>query len=592
MDSDEFDEKLKNCNYSYNRVKTSLLHVGRLLTGDMNEEGSTTKYAQKTECEIIPYGGFGLIHVSELFSGEKWRSLDDKLLQYLIPHDVDLMLLCDTCLLNKSTADPPAEQSDILPCKRIAAVVLELLKYVHKDGRVENVSHVDSSYSHIRIKDVTNVEIDVTIANKGENLKVTDAKQLNIEMAIKAYQDFPDDTIETSVRFMRVKVRAALAYAIFQNTLHEAIKKLNKDVKEILQRSKNLEIPPEFLSQFSYTNVEETILLNEMDLARNIGLVEAAIETKNADDLWRLIKASGPPVLGDIVCLQDPNEKQKKQMFVYETIHRNLSGNSETQLDIKWWRILGQLGDIGVMVRVYYEEHKELPDILSLREIINDVEYLVQNEDEIVKPTEIYMLAHGNTNDKGGAIPEGMEYNYWVSGEPGLACYMNFTRYLKDAFINNRHVKKRKIQELNGLTVSYTNPYYLSNIKENEIEGRGIEIYIGNEKVTDASQIYVICKRLLGRSEKKDSSVKDDVIKPQISSFQIHKNIVSKIVSLRDFNTISCLSFIDSDAAETYNKETIPLRTLHNTEGGARVFRTAASLTGLLLIFLGSIVPR
>lgn len=591
-----FQVEYRLCEESFDRVMKILSKAGNLLTGN-NESMDSVGYTHNTTCAIIPHGGFGLLKAVD-WSMDWILGLDNDILEHLMPYDVDILMFCDTCVSDRSEDDG---NGDVLECDDLAAMLVVLVNSIGGEHLIS--ARRGDSYSQIIIDYKKQVDVMIVKAAIGGlsseyNDKV---KQLNLEKTIRAYLDFPEDDIETSTRFLRIKVRAALAHEVSKGrNAEEIIKYMNKSKQELLDVSKNLEVVLDNVSEF--TTKIERIELDELNTKRNITLALNAIAKEDSQALVNILLQIGKETNGSnkFEMLMNVVTRRHRRLSEYLFIYKCLAESRNLTKYVNEWEVLSYMKDLAFVIRLYQGEKRRIPSYEELKDVLDLIGEKTETN-TLPRPTRIYMDLHGRlTAPASPDDPIDPENNislnlpskfplenlkYFITGVPGRLCYSApvQTITLEDAF--NEMPATTKFEESLPLSILYS-------VDRNE-QGRVIEFHTEETRIEDIADIYILSSLLFyGKKYHFNPDIVTDLHFKEFSSSDIIENLgkFNVFEKVQSINSHSCLGYSDLYSEEYYNKDSQDLRILNKyNQGGANM---SASLLGIFLIAVASLVPR
>ena len=575
---DRFRNTYNKCNSYYESVKEDLLKAGNLLTG--NKDANSAGYSHTTTCAIMPYGGFGILHTVNF--DDSWiNGLDEQILRFLRPFDVDIIMFCDTCI-----PDEHEQGSEgVLMCDYLVDIIISLLNSINKEKGADYAKRSSpESISQIRIEG--NIPVNVTLVKALVGLKELPLESFNLDQAKRTYLDFSQDAIQTSTRFRHVKARAALAhkYSITKDN-NETIYSLNESKEKIMEISKNLDDIEASTSGFGITT--KRIQLREDNLDRNAVFTYQAILEDDVQTLINTVNASKGLSLEVLQKL--PTDRH---LFVYQTLVENDILN-EHAYD---WNLLSYFNDIGFIVLLYKNYNSRFPTAGELEKLVEDIEK--KSIDDVSKPSEIFMVTHGGLSKPNISFDLRDGLTYGISGIPGLPCYNLFSRQkgnLKDAF------SKIDITTFTSESLPFLIEYSV-NRGDTKTD---IEFFtIDGIQLKDIVDIYILSS-LLFLGETSDRILYHHS-KP-FTSTDIANNL-NELHSLKDVKTFishSCLVYEDEDARDYYNRDTVSLRSIsgggttrrrgnssREVGGGRGPAGPIIALVGCLVTVVCALVPR
>lgn len=550
----------------YAEVVPLLQRAGRVLTGE--DKKTSLGYGKNTSCSIIPHGGFGLLDSTQFFSHA--TILDSELIPFLTPFDLDIMLFCNKCL------ETHEEDKETLLCEDISSILITVLNSFTGDPDFSRKP--DSDYSHVYIpsKNPGDPPVDIAIVNalegglKGEISNKY--QQLNIEKAILAYSHFPEDLIEESPRFMRVKIRAALANEILRykqeaDSVKKAIENMNENKKELLKIEKNLTLVEMAMSEF--TSSIERLETNDKEKDRNLFLAKNAISHGDKENLKKALSNSYDYIMRSF---------QEDEGFIsnnFEIIYTCLFETDLVKVSLEY------LDDVGYIVQLFQSENQPIPGYDELNLIIGHIRNTSPKtiNDKAKTIEEIYSSRHGFISEYYDT-PLNTTHNIFIYGEPGFTCFSTQKGEenvsLKDSFLTlNDH---KKIYDKH-LSIHYS----LSPTDKGKI----IEFHTENGIVENIADIYLLSTLLFyGKHNEIESNHYSG---SDISN--VIKSLTKHFRQNTEFHSHSCLTFTKK-AEIDYLEKTGKMVTLQ--VGGSSIASPhshwASIILGVFAVALASVV--
>lgn len=550
-----FDSWFDSLEETYDFVKNVLNKTGRILHGDdISPEKYTVRFTPKIECSIIPHGGFGLLH-SIGYTKDWTEHIDNDILVYLKPFDLDIILFCNSCLQESSNND----KREKLKCDELLSVLKILINSVSKDMGSELDTTIINSYSknNIYVKgDPVSVDISVINTFQGENIK-NYTRQINLEKAIRAYLDFGTENKIKSTRFMRVKVRAALAIFCLNNenfTKESVIQYLEENKNTILAIDDQLDIEGIDIKT-EYIKSIENIVMNEFDKERNVKLTMTYIMSKNLQELVKVVKILEPSSWNEILpSFTDLNDI----MFIYEALLK--TSILQQRRDI--------LGDLGYILTIFETVHNRLPNRDELMTIHKNIKK--QKIEDLPKIKEVYFVCHGiivlPPTDYPATIDIRNNLTLSIFGQPGFRCFARASNLFDGTSFKDRVLEQNKSTKYRhkiGFHIRYS-IYGSEHINRNEI----FEFHTSNgDIVKEPYQIYMLTRLLLDVDEDvyEDYIFVYSAINIYTKKFHladilknIEKTVFTDVVQL---HSVSCLRYENEETQEFYNEQTKQYRT-------------------------------